>query len=489
MNPFDVAKLNKDMHDLKRSRDDHERRIAALESRMSATDKTRQIEDVPEANFWNMENKPFTLEVGKRYRCRDCFEGVLKKNVGNSEYPLLLRGDNGGGRTYTDDGKWSACGLHPEWNIIAAVEPAAEPPQATYASGEPPMVGDVVKCVKGEPHPSSIHTGCFYVVNAVEETFLWVEGISSCWFFDRFTLIRRASPESTGEKSYVGVYNDAYRKAQPGKRNESGVLAVIAEYERRASPEPTGKSYGQIAYDAYKRSPIWDRENPSYRKMWEASAEAVAAAVRQREVEPMRAECEHYRQQHAELRNVLGTTDSVVELAKHERQRADAAEAKVRCLDETNEEAAKAIEQLTAERNAAIAEVKKNYDESVYWLETMCPQIAPAADTSGVLSQISNYVAGLTAERDAARAVLADAQQITIGRATTGGHIMPFANSPMDPPEWQDDATGNAPRPVENCGHVNDEDGLCEHPLNMTPECHDGACPLVYSCDERKEKT
>ncbi len=33
-------------------------------------------------------------------------------------------------------------------------------------------------------------------------------------------------------------------------------------------------------------------------------------------------------------------------------------------------------------------------------------------------------------------------------------------------------------RPVENCGHVAG-DGTCKHPKNMTPECHDNACPLV----------
>jgi len=34
-------------------------------------------------------------------------------------------------------------------------------------------------------------------------------------------------------------------------------------------------------------------------------------------------------------------------------------------------------------------------------------------------------------------------------------------------------------RPVPNCEHANDGDGLCSHPRNMTPECHDGACPRV----------
>jgi hypothetical protein len=35
-----------------------------------------------------------------------------------------------------------------------------------------------------------------------------------------------------------------------------------------------------------------------------------------------------------------------------------------------------------------------------------------------------------------------------------------------------------AERPVKNCGHVG-PDGCCQHPGNMTPECHDGACPIA----------
>lgn len=33
-------------------------------------------------------------------------------------------------------------------------------------------------------------------------------------------------------------------------------------------------------------------------------------------------------------------------------------------------------------------------------------------------------------------------------------------------------------RPVKDCGHVG-SDGCCVHPDNMTPECHDDACPLL----------
>lgn len=39
-------------------------------------------------------------------------------------------------------------------------------------------------------------------------------------------------------------------------------------------------------------------------------------------------------------------------------------------------------------------------------------------------------------------------------------------------------------RPVPNCGHVNPEDGLCAHPRNLTPECHEHACPLVCAQPE-----
>ena len=38
---------------------------------------------------------------------------------------------------------------------------------------------------------------------------------------------------------------------------------------------------------------------------------------------------------------------------------------------------------------------------------------------------------------------------------------------------------GEPTRPVANCGHVNAGDGLCAHPSNLTPECHEHACPLV----------
>jgi hypothetical protein len=34
-------------------------------------------------------------------------------------------------------------------------------------------------------------------------------------------------------------------------------------------------------------------------------------------------------------------------------------------------------------------------------------------------------------------------------------------------------------RPVADCGHVNSGDGLCAHPDNTTPECHEAACPML----------
>jgi hypothetical protein len=34
-------------------------------------------------------------------------------------------------------------------------------------------------------------------------------------------------------------------------------------------------------------------------------------------------------------------------------------------------------------------------------------------------------------------------------------------------------------RPVTDCGHVNPGDGLCAHPGNTTPECHEAACPML----------
>lgn len=34
--------------------------------------------------------------------------------------------------------------------------------------------------------------------------------------------------------------------------------------------------------------------------------------------------------------------------------------------------------------------------------------------------------------------------------------------------------------PVAECGHVG-SDGCCQHPDNMTPECHANACPLLFS--------
>ena len=43
-----------------------------------------------------------------------------------------------------------------------------------------------------------------------------------------------------------------------------------------------------------------------------------------------------------------------------------------------------------------------------------------------------------------------------------------------------------AGRPVENCGHVAD-DGTCKHPKNLTPECHDYACPLLSQLAEARQ--
>lgn len=32
---------------------------------------------------------------------------------------------------------------------------------------------------------------------------------------------------------------------------------------------------------------------------------------------------------------------------------------------------------------------------------------------------------------------------------------------------------------IEGCPFKDVEDGTCDHPANMTPECHAGACPFV----------
>ena len=65
-------------------------------------------------------------------------------------------------------------------------------------------------------------------------------------------------------------------------------------------------------------------------------------------------------------------------------------------------------------------------------------------------------VAGLLAKRDRTLA----AQERAAGRAE-GCPECGFVNG----------------RPVENCGHVG-SDGCCQHPENMTPECHTAACPM-----------
>lgn len=41
-------------------------------------------------------------------------------------------------------------------------------------------------------------------------------------------------------------------------------------------------------------------------------------------------------------------------------------------------------------------------------------------------------------------------------------------------------------RPVKDCGYVAG-DGTCKHPKNMTPECHDNACPLIPPAALSKE--
>lgn len=41
-------------------------------------------------------------------------------------------------------------------------------------------------------------------------------------------------------------------------------------------------------------------------------------------------------------------------------------------------------------------------------------------------------------------------------------------------------------RPIKNCGKVG-EDGCCEHPDNLTPECHQNACPIVANIAALKD--
>lgn len=131
---------------------------------------------------------------------------------------------------------------------IAAVEPAAEPPKATYASGEVPMVGDVVFVGKRKEEREA---------TAFENHMVTLDGIDE-WEIRQCTLIRRASPEPTQEKSYWHI---AYEAACP----DNGYNKLLCQLSRaeRAIPE-------RVAY-------------------------AVASAVRQREVEPLRAELEKWR--------------------------------------------------------------------------------------------------------------------------------------------------------------------------------------------------
>lgn len=48
------------------------------------------------------------------------------------------------------------------------------------------------------------------------------------------------------------------------------------------------------------------------------------------------------------------------------------------------------------------------------------------------------------------------------------------------------DERREAVRPVPRCGHVNDADGMCVHPDNLTPECTAEACPLVPPATPRR---
>ncbi|AEI66978.1 hypothetical protein [Corallococcus macrosporus] len=57
-------------------------------------------------------------------------------------------------------------------------------------------------------------------------------------------------------------------------------------------------------------------------------------------------------------------------------------------------------------------------------------------------------------------------------------------SSPRTP---SSDAAGE-PRPVADCGHTNPEDGLCTHPDNMTPECHQHACPLLHQAPRTRAR-
>lgn len=48
-------------------------------------------------------------------------------------------------------------------------------------------------------------------------------------------------------------------------------------------------------------------------------------------------------------------------------------------------------------------------------------------------------------------------------------------------PEEGDDLTPAVMRPISNCLYGNPNDGCCQHPGNITPECHVDACPYFDS--------
>jgi hypothetical protein len=54
------------------------------------------------------------------------------------------------------------------------------------------------------------------------------------------------------------------------------------------------------------------------------------------------------------------------------------------------------------------ARVTSDYKEACYWLKCVAPQCQPLDDTSGVLTQLSNYMAGQSEQLAEARAALAE---------------------------------------------------------------------------------
>jgi hypothetical protein len=110
--------------------------------------------------------------------------------------------------------------------------------------------------------------------------------------------------------------------------------------------------------------------------------------------------------------------------------------------------------------------------------------------TSWIDADIAQRVAMRLHELRRTRKQLAEATQIPVNslygwlHGTIGinqprfDRVMQFLEA-----GWQVDSMETIETPIQNCVYKDAEDGTCGHESNMTPECHQWACPLLRILD------